>query len=66
VDIHEQYPKSSMKKYLLNENPNETNIVDVYSGLILELKMRLVLIHWSIWMIEVYAIDDVKLNWQDN
>jgi hypothetical protein len=71
MDIHEQYLKLLMKKYLLNENQNEMNIVAVYLLLIFVLKMTMmmvvvVLVHWKILMIEVYAIDDVKPNWQDN
>jgi hypothetical protein len=65
MDSHEQYQKLSKKKYLLNENQNVMNIVDVYWLLIFELRMMLtglVLIHWMIMMVEVYAIDDVKLN----
>jgi hypothetical protein len=65
MDIHEQYQKLSKKKYWLNENQNVMNIVDVYWLLIFELRMMLtglVLIHWMIMMVEVYAIDDVKLN----
>jgi hypothetical protein len=71
MDIHVQYLKLSMKKYLLNENQNEMSIVVVYLLLIFVLKMMMmmmvvVLVHWMIWMIEVYAIGDVMLNWQDN
>jgi hypothetical protein len=64
MNIHEQYLKLSTKKYLLNENQNEMNIVDVYSLLIFVLKMMVVqvLVHWTMMMIEVYAIDDVKPN----
>jgi hypothetical protein len=68
MDTHEQYLKLSMRKYLSNESQNEMNIVDFYLLLKFELMMMVVLllIHLPVMMIEVYAIDDVKLNWQDN
>jgi hypothetical protein len=69
MNILEQYLILLMKKYLLNANQNQTNIVDFYLSLIFELKMMMMvvaLVHWMLMMIEVYAIDDVKLNWQDN
>jgi hypothetical protein len=48
MNILEQYLKLLMKKYLLNVNQSEMNIVDVYLLLIFELMMTaavVVLVH---------------------